>query len=390
MNKTTFTLLLVYIITLSCQTKKQEKKEIPLNKYIPHRLDANYIAKKALAIDLIMQERAEHGFSGNVLVVQKNQKIFQHSYGQAQQHDSVLNTAETRFQLASISKTFTAVAVMILIENGKLRLNQTVQDFFPKFPYKNITIYSLLTHRSGLPFYQYTFDKLVRKNNLFPVNSNIMTWFANSVPIPPIFNQPNKFFSYNNTNYVILASIIEKVSGMSYHKFIQKNIFGPLGMSHSFVILPNTDLKVKTIASGHQFGGKLPTDWYDYVYGDKGIYTTLGDLLKYYQGLRDAKILKISTVQDMWQPRSFEKPGSRNYGYGFRLGLDSAQNVRTVFHTGWWKGFNTMFFTVPKEDILIVILGNKYNHAAYDIKPIWALLSKNVLQDKEETETDQK
>jgi CubicO group peptidase (beta-lactamase class C family) len=231
-----------------------------------------------------------------------------------------------------------------------------------------------LTHRSGLPFYQYTFDKMVRSKDLYPVNQNIMEWFAQAQPMPPKFNEPDRFFSYNNTNFAILASLIECISGQNYATYLKKNIFEPLKMNDSFVILPNTNLADSTIAHGHQFGGELAKDWYDYVLGDKGVYCTTTDLLKYYRGLRDAKILKKASIDEMFKPRSFEKKGTRNYGYGFRLSLDSSQSVKSVFHTGWWKGFNTMFFMDPKNDILIIILGNKYSHTPYDIRSIWAVL----------------
>lgn len=365
--------LLVLCIIFSCQNSKKSNAK---NEPVAQKKIENLAHKKVL-IDSIIQEKIDHDFWGNILVMQHGQIIAEKWAGLANMQGNIPNTKDTRFQLASITKTFTAIGIMQLVEQQKLKLTDTVDRFFPDFPYPNITIFSLLTHRSGLPFYQYTFDEKVRKENLYPLNSTIMQWLGNTLPVPPKFNEPDRFFSYNNTNFLILASIIEKVSGLNYATYMSQHIFKPLGMSQSFVVLPNTDLSQKNIAKGHQWGHPLAKDYYDFVYGDKGIYTTMADLVKYYKGLTNNKLLKQKTLNEMWQPRSFEKKGTRNYGYGFRLKTDENNKVTAVFHTGWWKGFNTIFYMIPNDGILVIALGNKYSHADYDIKSII-----NVLQNK--------
>ena len=106
-------------------------------------------------------------------------------------------------------------------------------------------------------------------------------------------------------------------------------------------------------------------DYYDKISGDKGIYSTTHDLLKWYESLRDGSIVSKESLREMFTPRSFEHPGLRNYGYGFRLWVDEQQRTDYVYHTGWWKGYNTIMFFSPQDDFVIILLGNKYNRTVY-------------------------
>ncbi len=146
--------------------------------------------KKAKEIEQVMIKKVFEGFNGSVLIAQKDVVVFEDSYGYANFEDTIKNTPDSKFQ------------------QGKIGLDNTVKDYYPNFPYDGVTIRSLLCHRSGLPFYQYTFDKFVRQNDKYPSNQDIMAWFASASPTPPMFNLPDHFFSYNNTNYAILAAII--------------------------------------------------------------------------------------------------------------------------------------------------------------------------------------
>jgi CubicO group peptidase (beta-lactamase class C family) len=326
--------------------------------------------KKAVILKDLVAKKVFEGFNGNVLVAQKDVIVYQDSFGFANFEDSVRNNSSSKFQLASLSKTFTAVATMKLAEQGKLGLDNSVKEYYPEFPYEGVTVRSLLCHRSGLPFYQYTFDKFVRDNKKYPTNQEIMQWFASATPTPPMFNQPDHFFSYNNTNYAILAALVEKVSNQSFEQYMRQNIFIPLGMKDTFIVTSKNDSLNKNRTFGYQFGRRLAKDWYDDISGDKGVYSTTPDLLKWYQGLRDCKVITKESFREMITPRSFEHPGTRNYGYGFRLWVDAQQQTDYVFHTGWWKGYNTIMFFDLREDFVIILLNNKYNRSVYNIKEL--------------------
>lgn len=326
--------------------------------------------EKALLIDQVIQQKLKEGFNGNVLIAQKGVIIYEKSFGFANFEDTIKNDLNSKFQLASLSKTFTAVAIMKLAEEGKIGLDFTVKDYYPNFPYDGITIRSLLCHRSGLPFYQYTFDKTVRETKVYPTNQQIMEWFATAQPMPKVFNQPDHYFGYNNTNFAILAALVEKVSGKSFDVYMRENIFRPAGMKDSYIVTTKNDSININRTIGYQFGKRLSKDYYDDISGDKGVYSTLSDLLKWYYALKKNTLINKESFREMITPRSFEYPGLRNYGYGFRLWVNAKQQTDYIYHTGWWKGYNTIMFFDPREDFVIILLSNRYNRTVYNIKPL--------------------
>lgn len=326
--------------------------------------------QKAALIEQVIQQKIGEGFNGNVLIAQKGVVIYQKAFGFANFQDTIKNNLQSKFQLASLSKTFTAVAIMKLAEQGKIGLDFTVKDYFPAFPYDGITIRSLLCHRSGLPFYQYTFDKTVRETKVYPTNQQMMNWFATVQPTPKMFNQPDHYFGYNNTNFAVLAALVEKISGKDFDIYMRENIFKPAGMNDSFIVTTKNDSININRTIGYQFGKKVEKDYYDNISGDKGVYSTLGDLLKWYIALKENKIINKESFREMIMPRSFEFPGLRNYGYGFRLWVNDKQQTDYVYHTGWWKGYNTIMFFDPREDFVIILLSNRYSRSVYNIKQL--------------------
>lgn len=357
----------------SCQNVSSNKSEKKVDSAALKKEEARIrkeidAEKKAVLIEQVIQQKIAEGFNGNVLVAQKGVIVYQNAFGFAT--DTIKNNIQSKFQLASLSKTFTAVAVMKLAEQGKLGLDYTVKDYYPNFPYDGITIRSLLCHRSGLPFYQYTFDKMVRETKAYPTNQQIMEWFATVQPTPKMFNQPDHYFGYNNTNFAILAALVEKVTGKSFDDYMRESIFGPAGMKDSYIVTTKNDSININRTVGYQFGRKLPKDYYDDISGDKGVYSTLGDLLKWHTALKNNTLINKESFREMIMPRSFEFPGLRNYGYGFRLWVNAKQQTDYVYHTGWWKGYNTIMFFDPREDFVIILLSNKYNRSVYNIKQI--------------------
>lgn len=333
--------------------------------------------QKTQQIDEIIQQKVRSGLNGNVLIAQKGIVLYKHCFGlghfERDQRDTLVD--DSKFQLASLSKTFTAVATLKLIEAGKLKLEDTIQKFYPDFPYHGITVHNLLSHRSGLPNYQYAFDdsmkvNFYKKEKPYPTNATVMHWFATVKPTPKAYNIPGRGFSYSNTNYMVLASIIEKITGQSYETFIRKTIFEPLGMRQTFVATTKNDSINYHRTAGYQWNRRIPKDYYDDVVGDKGIYSTIGDLFRWYRALNGDCLLPKKLLAEAFIPRSFERKGAKNYGYGFRMMLDEANQPEFIYHSGWWKGYNTMFWFSPKDEYVIIILGNRYNKSVYRVKEL--------------------
>jgi CubicO group peptidase (beta-lactamase class C family) len=347
------------------------------------QIDADH---KSTEIEAIIRQKVREGFNGNVLIAQKGIVLYKNCFGlghfERGERDTLVE--DSKFQLASLSKTFTAVGTLKLIEMGKLSLDDSIQKFYPDFPYHGISVRELLSHRSGLPNYAYAFDDSMKVNfykreKPYPTNATIMHWFATVKPTPQRYNIPGRGFSYSNTNYMVLASIIEKVTKQSYESYINKTILEPLGMRETFVATSRNEAFNRHKTAGYQWNRRIPKDYYDDVVGDKGIYSTIGDLFRWYRALNGNCILQRKTMAEAFIPRSFERKGAKNYGYGFRMMLDANDQPEFIYHSGWWKGYNTMFWFSPKDEYVIIMLGNKYNKTVYRVKElIEALHGKEV------------
>jgi CubicO group peptidase (beta-lactamase class C family) len=381
----------VFCIALlfACQ-ENQEKKKIEQDpdyqgiKYediaaIKKAINAD--AKTAAITEIIRKKVVNEGFNGNVLIAQKGIVLYKKSFGYANLENLDTLVANSKFQLASLSKTFTAVAIMMLAEQGKFSLENTVKDIYPNFPYDGVTIRSLLCHRSGLPNYQYAFDARSRKDSTILTNQKLMQWFAEDKPA--LYNKPDHFYSYNNSNFAVLAAIVEKMSGLSFAEYARQKIFLPLGMNDSYIVTTTDSLINKNRTIGFEGNRKIVKDVLDDVSGDKGVYSTTSDLYKWYKGLTSNQLLSPESSHELFVPRSFEYAGYRNYGFGFRLWLDAKMQAEYVYHTGWWKGYNTIMWFDPKDEYVIIILSNRLNRTVYSIKELVEVLNsrKSTLED---------
>src|SRR4030095_16644653 len=188
-------------------------------------------------------------FNGNILVAEKGKPIYQQSLGYADYNTRRMLNDSSVFELASVSKHFTAMGIMILKEKGSLNYEDNIKKYFPQLPYENITVRNLLTHTSGIPSYEDQFEKnWDRKKIAF--NKDIVDMLSQRKDT--LFFKPGTGWKYSNTGYALLASIIEKVSGVSYNDFMAKNIFQPLGITHTF--LYNTPRSTGNIPSNYALG----------------------------------------------------------------------------------------------------------------------------------------
>lgn len=363
------------IALIDCMTKNRltTEQESRIRKKI-------HASEKALALDTLFNKKAKiQGFNGAVLVAQQGVIVYQKVFGFSNLKNKDSLSLNSAFQLASISKTFTSVAVLLLAQDKKLQLDDSIQRFIPSFPYYGITIENLLSHRSGLPNYLYCFENKRILNGTAPTNDTILKWFAEADSLPCNYNQPGKSFNYNNTNFILLASIIEKISKMSYATFIRTRIFEPLGMTHSFVDTFASDTLLCFRTTGHQGNRCREREFYDGVYGDKGIYSSVGDMEHWYFALHSGCLLSKHWLKEAFTPRSFERKSRHNYGLGFRLMTDpqNMKKVHYVYHGGWWAGYSTMFWMDMDADIAIIVLGNRKNNTVYDIKSVLSILEGN-------------
>ena len=163
---------------------------------------------------------------------------------------------------------------------------------------------------------------------------------------------------------------------MSYAEFMRSRIFEPLEMQHSYIdtIAPDSLLQLRTC--GHNGNRLCKRDFYDGVYGDKGVYSTVEDMAKWYYALGNNCLLNDYWLKQAFTPRSFEKKGRHNYGFGFRLMTKNTnmKKVEYIYHGGWWQGYSTMFWHSPANDYVIIILGNKRSTSVYELKPLIAIL----------------
>jgi CubicO group peptidase (beta-lactamase class C family) len=306
------------------------------------------------------------GFNGNILVAKNGHILYENAIGWANHLTRDSLKINSQFQLASVTKTMTSTAIMQLWERGKIKLDQDVRDFFPDFPYQGVTIRLLLTHRSGMMNYVYFVDDLYRANHWSEkkgiTNAEAMELIAKYHPAP--FSKPNKHFLYNNSNFMVLGAIIEKVSGKSYAQYMMENVFKPAGMMHTAVYSKAVYDKIPVDVIGHDRNSwrySVVPNVLDGPVGDKGIYSTVGDLYLFDQALREGRLIKPATQDSAYTDRNPMIRGHFNYGYGWRL--FDGQNEKVVYHTGWWHGFRHIFVRDLKNDVTIVLLGNLCNGA---------------------------
>ena len=296
-------------------------------------------------------------FMGSVLVARGEEVLLSKGYGMANLEHSISNTSQTKFRIASLTKQFTATAILKLQEKNLLDVNDSLSTYLPNYPQgKQITIHQLLNHTAGIPSFT-SFEDFKSKKRMAMELDELIAWFSgrSSDFIP------GDRFSYSNSGYIILTKIIEIVSDLTYADYLHYNIFKPLGMTDSgydraSTILPNR-------AAGYTFTDReyQNADFIDMSIplGAGGLYSTVEDLDKWSRSLDTDAVLSQASVDTMFAP-TVEVPNEENeqiyYGYGWKI--DTQHNRQRVFHEGIIDGFNTFFTRYPDERVTIVVLSN--------------------------------
>ncbi len=305
-------------------------------------------------------------FNGAMLVAHNGKIVFEEYEGLKEVLKGDPIDSSTSFHLASVSKTFTAMAVLKLWEDGKLQIDDKVEKYISGFPFNQITVRNLLSHRSGLPNYVYFAEQVGWNTRNYLHNDDMLKLLLKNRSRLRI-GRPNAYFDYCNTNYALLAIIIEKVSGKSFASYMDQTFFTPIGMTNTFVFDINKTEKV--LPSFKYNNRKEPMMFLDAVYGDKNIYSTARDMLKWDIALNSGKLFKQETLNEAFRGYSYERKGVKNYGLGWRL-YELPTGKKIVYHNGWWHGNNTVFSKLMQDSTTIIVLGNKFNRNIYQAKRI--------------------
>jgi CubicO group peptidase (beta-lactamase class C family) len=399
-HKSILLLLKIYIASLllfACTNKK--KGDLADNYYdngdtIAHispsrtefkKLPANFVASKSATIDHFFNKHWSLENSNiSFLVAKDGQIIYEKYQGYANKNKGTSITSETSIHIASVSKVLTATAILELINAKKIDLNQKVTTILKQFPYPEITIKTLLNHRSGMRNYAYfTEDKGVWDRKIPFTNADLLRVLGEKQI--KLESPTNKRFAYCNTNYAILALIIEKTTGLKYGAAMKRMIFDPLGMKDTYVFDYAKDRKT-AVPSYKGNNLELAFDYLDAVYGDKNIYSTPRDLLKFDMARNAPTFLNPQLRNEVFQGYSNEHKGTKNYGLGIRM-IDWETGQHFYFHNGWWHGNTSSYVTLKKENVTIIALSNKFNKMTYKVRDLAPLFGDYPFKlDKDELE----
>ena len=382
-----FILGFLFLFVTSCNGKKDTLKNIETNKdsvaypiydkpdfslpYNKKQLADFKIDKQPMINKFYQEYWIANKVSGGMLIAKNGQIIFEKYQGLADKGKQIPITKDTPIHLASISKVLTGVAILKLVEQDKIKLDEFVSHILPEFPYKDITVRDLLTHRSGLQNYAY-----YKPNDKFWIdgktktNKDVLKYISNG--LSEVYNKPNTNFSYCNTNYALLALIIEKITRDSYPNVMQNMVFKPFGMKNTFVFEPKDSMK---ISKSYTFRGD---EWeisdLDMIYGDKNIYSTPRDLLQLDKAMYSNNFLNEKLRTLMKKGYSNEHEGIKNYGLAIRM-MEWSPTQKLLYHNGWWHGNNTTYARSEKDTITLIALGNQKNRTVYSTFSLMGILS---------------
>ena len=338
------------------------------SKVVYPKVDANYKNAKSASIERFCEKYWRNENSNLSFLVAKNGQIIYERYqGIANRRTNEPITKDTPLHIASVSKVLTATAILLLVNRDKIELDQKVNTILKNFPYPEITVRNLLSHRSGLRNYAYfTEDKGVWDRKKTLTNQDILNLFTEKNI--QLESPTDRRFCYCNTNYAMLALIIEKTTGFNYRDAMQQMIFNPLGMTNTYVFDYDKDRETATPSyKGNNM--ELAFDYLDAVYGDKNIYSTPRDLLKFDLARNAPTFLNPKLRSEIYKGYSNEHKGTKNYGLGIRM-IEWETGQKFYFHNGWWHGNTSSYIPLAKENVTIIALSNKFTRNVYAVKKL--------------------
>lgn len=338
----------ILIIIFGCIGCNQEKKENPA------------VGK----IDSVFQSVPD--FSGVLLVADKGKPIYFKSFGHKDFNTNIPMDTSAIFELASVSKQFTAVTIMMLKEEGKLDYDDSLKNFIPELPYRGVTVRHLLNHTSGLPDYQGIMDQYWDKSKVAG-NEDCIEYLVRYHP--PVHFAPGSQFEYSNTGYLLLATIAEKASGKDFIEFLRERVFNSVGMSNTDIRTKEEKLELNNFAWGHiyvpernafisadSFPSSNYTIWLGNRKGPGRISSNARDLLKWDQALYRDNLIPPNLLQDAFTPAVLTNDSLSNYGFGWTIEQTSIGKV--VRHSGGNPGYSTHIIRYIDANKAIIILCN--------------------------------
>lgn len=367
-----FFIFIILILVLSCSEKsifKLRKKTSEIS-YFPEfeklpNAEVNKMQKDAYAFYSTVL--GKETFNGHFLVAKKGKVVFYKSQGFSNFKEQEKISINTPLHVASVSKVVTAFTVLRLVDQGRIKLDVDIRNYLREIPYKGITVRMLLNHRSGIPYYGYfTYDTwhlgtilrnydIVRllKKHKFPLNF-----------------PPDSKFAYCNTNYALLALIVEKATGKPFPKAVKELVLDPLKMKNTFVM--NRSKQLSEVSQSYNSRHVNQNfDYLDAIYGDKNLYTTAFDLYQLDKASYSNNFLSDSLRKQMFKGYSYERPGKSNYGLGIRLKELEGKDTY-FFHSGWWHGNTACYVTLRDDSTCIIALSNVYTKSVYSVNRLAA------------------
>jgi CubicO group peptidase (beta-lactamase class C family) len=309
-------------------------------------------------VDALLRNYADEVPGASVLVLRDGQSVVRASYGLADLETGTPATPSTNYRLASVTKQFTAAAILLLAEDGRLNLGDHVSDWLPSLPpaTEQVTIHHLLTHTSGLIDYE----------DVIPENLNAQLNDADVLRLletqERTYFRPGEGYRYSNSGYALLSLIVQQASGKSFGTFLRERIFQPLGMDDTVVFQDGVStVRRRAFGYTHEAGrwNRTDQDQTSAVLGDGGIYSSIDDLAKWDAALYDSCLLQPSSLRAAFTPATHTDDPEVEYGYGWRI------TGETLWHSGESVGFRNVIVRYPKRHLTVVVLTNRNEPEPY-------------------------
>lgn len=319
--------------------------------------------QEAQQIDSFIKALHNRGlFNGTLLVARRGDVVYHQSMGVANRITGDTITNDMPYQMASVSKPITASAIMLLVQRGEISPEDKITKYFPELmQFNKVKIKHLLTHTSGIPDYIYRLqlEWEKQKHDYYMSNEDLVSFY--STKKYRCMYTPGYRYDYSNTNYALLASIVERVTEQRFSDFVKAEIFDPLGMCNTHVFNPATDsANGPTPILGYRWTGRswleYGTDYRNGIAGDKGVYSTADDMMRFSKGFDADHLWCNETCNDIFKTTYTRGRGESEYGYGWRM--REWDSMPVVLHYGFWNSFRTGLIEFPESDVTFVILNN--------------------------------
>lgn len=360
------TFILIVFSFFSCSEEAVEYEQLPVNRIRTEVLGGDSVEPEINSFDSLRSSKIDvffkgklkrRLFNGTVLFAEHGRIIHSAAYGFKDVRKKNALDEHSVFQLASVSKPFTAYAVLLLWQNKALDIEDDITKYLPDFPYENIKIRNLLTHRGGLTNYMYFTDKHWPDWDVPISNDDVLALFNKHRP--DVYYSPDRRYNYSNTGYIILASIIERVSGKSFESYMKEAVFLPLGMKNSYIYKATIHNRLNEEVVGHMANGRRAENTYlNGTVGDKGLHSTVHDMFLFDENLRKGTLVHKDILEKAYKAQHRDLHKDDNYGFGWRINDQWNGSDKLVYHRGWWKGFRTYFLRDIKEERTIILLNN--------------------------------